>query len=177
MVESAENYLNKKVSKLVITVPANFNDAQRNCTKQAVNLAGVEVLRIINEPTAAAIAYGIQDKIKDGKILIFDLGGGTFDVTILNLNENKQSLEQDFRILSTNGDKFLGGEDFDNRLVEYVLNQFCKKYSLNKEEVKKDRKAIKKLKISCERIKRVLSSNTETLLCINHFYDIYNGAI
>ena len=173
MVESAENYLNKRISKLVITVPANFNDAQRNCTKQAAKLAGVEVLRIINEPTAAALAYGLQDKGKElsGKTLVFDLGGGTFDVTILNINKNKQNSEQFFEILSTNGDKFLGGEDFDNKLVEYTLDKFCNKYELNKEEIKKDKKAIRKLKISCEKIKRVLSSSRETTICINHFYD------
>ena len=173
MVESAENYLDKKIRKLVITVPANFNDAQRNCTKQAAKLAGIEVLRIINEPTAAALAYGLQDQGKElkGKTLVFDLGGGTFDVTILNINKNIQNSEQSFEILSTNGDKFLGGEDFDNKLVEYILDKFCYKYELNKEEVKKDNKAIRKLKISCEKIKRVLSSSRETTLCINHFYD------
>ena len=173
MVESAENYLDKKIRKLVITVPANFNDAQRNCTKQAAKLAGIEVLRIINEPTAAALAYGLQDQGKElkGKTLVFDLGGGTFDVTILNINKNIQNSEQSFEILSTNGDKFLGGEYFDNKLVEYILDKFCYKYELNKEEVKKDNKAIRKLKISCEKIKRVLSSSKETTLCINHFYD------
>ena len=134
MVESAENYLNKTISSLVITVPANFNDAQRNCTKQAAKLAGVEVLRIINEPTAAALAYGLQDKGKEinGKTLVFDLGGGTFDVTILNINKDKKNSEQIFEILSTNGDKFLGGEDFDNKIVEYALDKFCYKNDLNK---------------------------------------------
>ena len=129
MVDSAENYLRKKVDKLVITVPANFTDGQRQCTKQAAKLAGIEVLRIINEPTAAALAYGLGDsnnetKKGEGKILVFDLGGGTFDVTILKIND---SGEQNFDILSTKGDKFLGGEDFDNKLVEYVLDQFCSK--------------------------------------------------
>ena len=171
MIESAENYLDRKVSKLVVTVPANFNDSQRNCTKQAVNIAGVEVLRIINEPTAAALAYGLQNKNMNGKILIFDLGGGTFDVTILNINQDKKNLEQIFEILSTNGDRFLGGEDFDNKLVDYILDKFCNKNEINKEDIKKDKKAIKKLKISCEKIKRVLSSSRETTLCINHFYD------
>ena len=173
MVESAENYLNKTISSLVITVPANFNDAQRNCTKQAAKLAGVEVLRIINEPTAAALAYGLQDKGKEinGKTLVFDLGGGTFDVTILNINKDKKNSEQIFEILSTNGDKFLGGEDFDNKIVEYALDKFCYKNDLNKEEIKKDKKALRKLKIACEKIKRVLSSSRETTLCINHFYD------
>ena len=173
MIESAENYLNKRVSKLVITVPANFNDAQRNCTKQAAKLAGIEVLRIINEPTAAALAYGLQDKGKEinGKTLVFDLGGGTFDVTILNINKDRKNSEQYFEIISTNGDKFLGGEDFDNKLVEYALDKFCFKNELSKEDVKKDKKAMRKLKIACEKIKRVLSSSRETTLCINHFYD------
>ena len=101
------------MDKLVITVPANFDNAQRNCTKQAASIAGIEVLRIINEPTAAALAYGLQDKesTKNGKILVFDLGGGTFDVTILSINKQK---EENFEIISTNGNKFLGGEDFDN---------------------------------------------------------------
>jgi L1 cell adhesion molecule like protein len=170
MIDNAELYLGKKVNKLVITVPANFNDAQRNCTKQAAQLAGVEVLRIINEPTAAALAYGLEyadPDEKEKKILVFDLGGGTFDVTILKIN---QSGDQNFDILSTKGDKFLGGEDFDNKLVELILDKFCAKTKFSKEEIKKDRKAIKKLKISCENIKRVLSSSDETTLSLNNFY-------
>ena len=173
MVYSAENYLNKKVSNLVITVPANFNDAQRNCTKRAAELAGLKVLRIINEPTAAALAYGLEksdspDVDKEKKILVFDLGGGTFDVTILKIIKGR---EQNFKIISTNGDKFLGGEDFDNRLVEYVLDRFCQKMKESKEEIKKDKKSIKKLKISCENIKRILSSDTETTLYISNFFN------
>ena len=174
MIENAENYLNEKVKKIVITVPANFNDAQRKCIKHAANLSDVEVIRIINEPTAAALTYGLQEKYngKNGNILIFDLGGGTFDVTILNItNIKKEHIEQSFKILSTNGDKFLGGEDFDNKLVEYVLNIFCTNNGIKMEEVKKNKKAIKKLKISCEYIKRILSSNKETTLCLNNFYD------
>ena len=172
MVESAEDFLQRSVNKLVITVPANFNDSQRKCTEQAAKMAGIDVLRIINEPTAAALAYGLQDQNinNNGKILIFDLGGGTFDVTILNINKEK-NLEQIFEILSTNGDKFLGGEDFDNKLVEYFLDKFCEKMGLNKNEIKKDKKAIRRLKIACEKIKRVLSSSKETQLCLNHFYD------
>ena len=170
MVDNAELYLGKKVNKLVITVPANFNDAQRNCTKQAAQLAGVEVLRIINEPTAAALAYGLEyadPDEKEKKILVFDLGGGTFDVTILKIN---QSEDQSFEILSTKGDKFLGGEDFDNKLVEFILDKFCSKMKYSKEEIKKDQKAMKKLKISCENTKRVLSSSDETTLSIKNFY-------
>ena len=173
MVDNAEDYLKRKINKLVITVPANFNDAQRKSTKQAAELAGLEVLRIINEPTAAALAYGLQEKnIEDnGNILVFDLGGGTFDVTILKIIKNNEDNEKFFEILSTCGDKFLGGEDFDNKLVEYVLNDFCKKNEISEKTIKKDKKVIKKLKISCENIKRVLSSKDETVLCINNFYN------
>ena len=172
MVNSAENYLNKKVSKLVITVPANFNDAQRKCTKQAAEIAGIEVLRIINEPTAAALAYGFQEKVEEfnGKILIFDLGGGTFDVTILEINKDEKS-KRLFNILSTKGTIFLGGVDFDDKLVDYVLKQFCKQYELSEEEVKKDKKVLRKLKIACEKIKRDLSYKSEVTLSIDNFYD------
>ena len=130
MVDSAEAFLGKKVNSLVITVPANFNDAQRKCTEQAAKIAEVKVLRIINEPTAAALAYGLGEKSekneneKEKKILVFDLGGGTFDVTILKINKGG---EQNFEIMSTKGDKFLGGEDFDNKLVEYFLDHFSTK--------------------------------------------------
>ena len=176
MVENAEEYLDKQIKKLVITVPANFTDSQRNSTRQAAELAGVEVLRIINEPTAAALAYGLQetnDEDKNGKILVFDLGGGTFDVTILkiNQNENNDNIEQIFEVLATSGDRFLGGEDFDNMLVENVLDKFCKDNNENKEQIRKDKKAIKKLKIACENIKKVLSYNDDTTLCISHFYN------
>ena len=173
MVENAEEFLKRKIKKLVITVPANFNDSQRKCTKQAAELAGVEVIRIINEPTAAALAYGLQNKDNNnnGKILVFDLGGGTFDVTILDIIKNKNNDEKIFEILSTSGDKFLGGEDFDNKIVEYVLNEFCVDNNLSKEEIMKDKKAIKRLKISCENIKKILSYNDDEIsLCLNHFY-------
>ena len=172
MVDSAEHYLGKKVHSLVITVPANFNDAQRNCTKQAALLAGVNVLRIINEPTAAALAYGLGEKDNDinteKKILVFDLGGGTFDVTILKINKGN---EQNFEIMSTKGDKFLGGEDFDNKLVDFFLDKFCAKMKESKKKIKEDKKVIKKLKIACENIKRVLSSTEETTLFISNFYN------
>ena len=172
MVESAENFLQKSIDKLVITVPSNFNDAQRKCTEQAAQIAGVKVLRFINEPTAAALAYRLDEKNKDnnGKILIFDLGGGTFDVTVLSINKNVDN-EEIFNILSSKGEKFLGGEDFDNKLVEYFLDRFCEKMNLKKEVVKEDKKAIRKLKISCEKIKRVLTSSNETQLFIHNFYD------
>ena len=170
LADNAEKFLTKKVNKLVITVPANFNNAQRNCTKQAAAIAGIEVLRIINEPTAAALAYGLQDKdsTKNGKILVFDLGGGTFDVTILSLNKQN---EENFEILSTKGDKFLGGEDFDNKLVNYFLENFCTKIKVNMSEIMENKKIMKNLKISCENIKKVLSTNLSTILSINNFYN------
>ena len=177
MIESAEEYLNKKVKKLVITVPANFNDAQRNCTKQAALLAGVEVIRIINEPTAAALAYGLDEKneeINNKKILVFDLGGGTFDVTILHINKFNGKFEQNYEILSTNGNKFLGGVDFDNILVDDFLKNFCRNYELKIEDVRKDKKAMKRLKISCEKIKKnlyFLPYCTYEDLYIKNFYN------
>ena len=177
MVDNAEAYLGKKVNKLVITVPANFTDAQRNSTKLAAELARVEVLRIINEPTAAALAYGFEScekgelNEKEKNILVFDLGGGTFDVTILKF---KSSGEQNYDILATKGDKFLGGEDFDNKLVEYILDKFCQKMNESKEEIKKNKKCIKKLKIKCENIKRILSKREETTLFVNNFYNNNN---
>ena len=174
MVDHAHKYLEKKIKKLVITVPANFNDAQRNSTKIAAKLAGIEVLRIINEPTAAALAYGLYSKEnetesgnKKKNIMVFDLGGGTFDITILQIIQNE---EKTFEILSTNGDKFLGGEDFDNKLVEYILDKFCKKTGESKEEIKKDKKNIRNLKITCEITKKVLSDNHEATLFISNFY-------
>ena len=173
MVDNTEAFLGKNVKKLVITVPANFNDAQRNCTKQAAKLAGIEVLRIINEPTEAALAYGLGENNEqtNKNILVFDLGGGTFDVTILRINRSE---EINFEILSTNGDKFLGGEDFDNKLVEYVLDDFCQKYNESKEKIKQDKKIIRKLKIHCEIIKKTLSSYYDAYLCINNFYNGHN---
>ena len=174
MIESAEEYLKRKAKKLVITVPANFNDAQRNCTKQAALLAGVEVIRIINEPTAAALAYGLHEKseeINNNKILVFDLGGGTFDVTILNINKNNGKFENNYEILSTSGDKFLGGVDFDNVIVNYFLEQFCIKNDLKTEDIRKDKKAMRKLKISCEKIKRNLSFVQQETLKIKNFYN------
>ena len=170
LADSAQKFLNRKVDKLVITVPANFNNAQRNCTRQAASIANIEVLRIINEPTAAALAYGLQDKesTKNGKILVFDLGGGTFDVTILSINKQK---EENFEIISTNGNKFLGGEDFDNKLVDYFLENFCRKIKVNMSVIKENKRIIKNLKISCENVKKVLSTNTSTTLNIPNFYN------
>ena len=173
MALNAEKYLNKKVSKLVITVPANFNDTQRKCTKLAAEIAGIDVIGIINEPTAVALlAYRFQRKGEDfgGNILIFDLGGGTFDATILNINKYEKR-ENIFNILSTNGNKNLGGIDFDEKLIEYVLKQFCDKNKFSKEKVKKDEKAIRKLKIACEKIKRDLSFYPKATLSLDNFYD------
>ena len=180
MVQSAEDYLNKRVKKLVITIPHNFSDDQRKSTIEAAKLAGVEVLRIINEPTAAALAYGLQEKnnLKNNKkILVFDLGGGTFDVTILNITKDEKN-NQNFDVISTASNKFFGGEDFDNKLVEYVLDNFCdeiedspEKKEETKKKIKEQKKLIKRLKLSCENIKRVLSIEKDTTLCINNFYD------
>ena len=174
MVDSAEFHLFRKINKLVISVPASFNNEQRLCIKSAAKLAGIEVLRIINEPSAAALSYGIEEKRngtdigKEKTILVFDLGGGFFDVTILKINEDE---ENSFEILSTKGDKFLGGEDFDNKLVEFFLDKFCKNMKESKEIIKKDKKAIRKLKIACERIKRELSNRLESTLSITNFYN------
>ena len=156
MVQTAEKYLNKKVKKLVITVPAYFSDSQRKLTKQAAELIGLKVLRVINEPTAAAIAYGF-DKTQqlNEKILVFDLGGGTFDVSILTIKKDENNPNSKiFQVLGTSGDMNLGGEDFDNQLVDYFLNK-----RRNKEELKKNMQFIKDLKIKCEVIKKTLSNS------------------
>ena len=165
MIQSAEKKLNKKVTKLVITVPAYFSDSQRKMTKQAAELVGVKVLRVINEPTAAAIAYGFdKEKELNEKILVFDLGGGTFDVSILCIKKDENnSNSKVFQVLGTSGDMQLGGEDFDNQLVEYFLN---KRHI--KEEMGNNLEFLKKLKINCEIIKKTLSqSKKATLKMIN----------
>ena len=133
MKETAEKYLGQTVSKAVITVPAYFNDAQRQATKDAGKIAGLEVLRIINEPTAASLAYGL-DKKQNKKIAVYDLGGGTFDVSILELGDGV------FEVKSTNGDTFLGGEDFDNTIVEYLVSEFKKDNGI---DLKTDKLAFK----------------------------------
>merc|ERR1712166_461323 len=122
MKEIAESYLGKKVSNAVVTVPAYFNDAQRRATKDAGTIAGLNVMRIINEPTAAAIAYGLDKKAKEKNILVYDLGGGTFDVSILTIDEGV------FEVLATNGDTHLGGEDFDQRIMDYFLKLIKQKH-------------------------------------------------
>ncbi|WPP03259.1 molecular chaperone DnaK [Methylocella tundrae] len=152
MKETAEAYLGQPVSQAVITVPAYFNDAQRQATKDAGKIAGLEVLRIINEPTAAALAYGL-DKKGSGVIAVYDLGGGTFDVSILEIGDGV------FEVKSTNGDTFLGGEDFDVRLVEYLADEFKKENGI---DLKKDKLALQRLKEAAEKAKIELSSATQT---------------
>jgi len=152
MKETAEANLGQKVDQAVITVPAYFNDAQRQATKDAGKIAGLEVLRIINEPTAAALAYGL-DKQKQGMIAVYDLGGGTFDVSILEIGDGV------FEVKSTNGDTFLGGEDFDMRLVSYLADEFQKTQGI---DLRKDKLALQRLKEAAEKAKIELSSTTQT---------------
>ncbi|MDB4273608.1 molecular chaperone DnaK, partial [bacterium] len=152
MKETAEAYLGEKVEKAVITVPAYFNDAQRQATKDAGKIAGLEVLRIINEPTAAALAYGLDKK--EGKtIAVYDLGGGTFDISVLEIGDGV------FEVKSTNGDTFLGGEDFDMRLVEYLAGEFKKDQGI---DLKNDKLALQRLKEAAEKAKIELSSASQT---------------
>jgi molecular chaperone DnaK len=152
MKETAEAYLGTKVEQAVITVPAYFNDAQRQATKDAGKIAGLEVLRIINEPTAAALAYGL-DKSKTGTIAVYDLGGGTFDISILEIGDGV------FEVKSTNGDTFLGGEDFDMRLVNYLADEFQKEQGI---DLRRDKLALQRLKEAAEKAKIELSSTTQT---------------
>lgn len=164
MREIAETYLGGKVTDAVITVPAYFNDSQRQATKDAGVIAGVNVLRIINEPTAAALAYGLDKNLTGEKnVLIFDLGGGTFDVSILNINEGSL-----FEVKSTAGDTHLGGEDFDNRLVNHFVEEFKRKYH---KDLKGNTRALRRLRTACERAKRTLSSSTEASLEIDALHE------
>ena len=143
MKETAESYLGEKVAQAVITVPAYFNDSQRQATKDAGKIAGLDVLRIINEPTAAALAYGL-DKQGSKTIAVYDLGGGTFDISILEIDEGL------FEVKSTNGDTFLGGEDFDMRIVEYLAGEFKKEHGV---DLTKDKMALQRLKEAAEKAK------------------------
>jgi len=152
MKETAESYLGEEVSQAVITVPAYFNDAQRQATKDAGKIAGLEVLRIINEPTAAALAYGL-DKKESRTIAVYDLGGGTFDITILEIDDGL------FEVKSTNGDTFLGGEDFDMRIVNYLAEEFKKEHGV---DLTKDKMALQRLKEAAEKAKIELSSSSQT---------------
>ena len=158
--EAAEAYLGHRVSKAVITVPAYFNDAQRQATKDAGQIAGLEVARIINEPTAAALAYGL-DKTKDQKIIVFDLGGGTFDVSVLEvaMSNDDDKNSKVFEVISTCGDGHLGGDDFDQALVNYVANQFAKDNGL---DLRKEPMSLQRLQEACEKAKKELSSLPQT---------------
>lgn len=152
MKETAENYLGEKVTQAVITVPAHFNDAQRQATKDAGRIAGLEVLRIINEPTAAALAYGLEKKA-NGTFVVYDLGGGTFDVSILEIGDGV------FEVKSTNGDTFLGGEDFDSRIIDWLADEFKKEQSI---DLRKDKLALQRLKEAAEKAKIELSNSVQT---------------
>ena len=152
MKETAEAYLGEKVTQAVITVPAYFNDSQRQATKDAGKIAGLEVLRIINEPTAAALAYGMEKK-KSGTVAIYDLGGGTFDVSVLEIGDGV------FEVKSTNGDTFLGGEDFDTRIMDFLCDEFKSEQGI---DLRDDRLALQRLKEAAEKAKIELSSSMQT---------------
>jgi len=163
MRETAESYLGKKVVDVVVTVPAYFNDSQRQATKDAGTIAGLNVLRIINEPTAAAIAYGLDKKCAaERNVLIFDLGGGTFDVSILTIDDGI------FEVKSTAGDTHLGGEDFDNRLVEFFQKEFKKKHS---KDISSNKRAMRRLRTACERCKRTLSTQKQATIEIDSLFE------
>ncbi|CAG9559355.1 unnamed protein product [Danaus chrysippus] len=164
MKETAEAYLGRTVKNAVITVPAYFNDSQRQATKDAGAIAGLNVLRIINEPTAAALAYGLDKNLKgERNVLIFDLGGGTFDVSILNIDEGSL-----FEVKATAGDTHLGGEDFDNRLVNFLADEFKRKH---KKDLRTNPKALRRLRTAAERAKRTLSSSTEANIEIDALFE------
>ena len=193
----AEDYLERKIRHAVITVPAHFNNSQREATKKAGELAGLNVLRIINEPTAASLGYGLDtkygklnnksivnnflkldkdkedsdtifcdDTLEEKNILVFDLGGGTFDVSLVNINNNEK-----FEVKYTSGDTHLGGEDFDNKLVQHCLKEFCNKYPFTEDDIRKNNiKGMKRLKIACEKSKRLLSVSSEIPIYVDNFY-------
>ncbi|GIY87881.1 major heat shock 70 kDa protein Ba [Caerostris darwini] len=164
MKETAEMYLGEKVTDAVVTVPAYFNDSQRQATKDAGRIAGLNVLRIINEPTAAALAYGLDKNLKGEKnVLIFDLGGGTFDVSILTIDEGSL-----FEVRSTAGDTHLGGEDFDNRMVTHFTEEFKRKH---KKDLKSNPRSLRRLRTACERAKRTLSSSSEASIEIDALFE------
>uniref|UniRef100_A0A7P0TAI0 Endoplasmic reticulum chaperone BIP n=1 Tax=Homo sapiens TaxID=9606 RepID=A0A7P0TAI0_HUMAN len=162
MKETAEAYLGKKVTHAVVTVPAYFNDAQRQATKDAGTIAGLNVMRIINEPTAAAIAYGLDKREGEKNILVFDLGGGTFDVSLLTIDNGV------FEVVATNGDTHLGGEDFDQRVMEHFIKLYKKKTG---KDVRKDNRAVQKLRREVEKAKRALSSQHQARIEIESFYE------
>jgi len=162
MKETAEAYLGKKVTHAVVTVPAYFNDAQRQATKDAGTISGLNVMRIINEPTAAAIAYGLDKKEGEKNILVFDLGGGTFDVSLLTIDNGV------FEVVSTNGDTHLGGEDFDQRVMEWFIKLYKKKKG---KDIRKDNRALQKLRREVEKAKRTLSTSYQAKVEIESFFD------
>lgn len=162
MKDIAEAYLGKKVTHAVVTVPAYFNDAQRQATKDAGTISGLNVIRIINEPTAAAIAYGLDKKEGEKNILVFDLGGGTFDVSLLTIDNGV------FEVVATNGDTHLGGEDFDNRVMEHFIKLFKKKTG---KDIRKDNRAVQKLRREVEKAKRTLSTQFTTRIEIESFFE------
>ena len=164
MKETAEAYLGKTVNNAVVTVPAYFNDSQRQATKDAGVIAGLNVMRIINEPTAAAIAYGLDKKsdTTEKNVLIFDLGGGTFDVSVLVIEEGI------FEVKSTAGDTHLGGEDFDNRMVEFFTKEFKRKH---KKDLTTNKRSLRRLRTACERAKRTLSSSAQASIEIDSLFE------
>ena len=175
MVQNAENYLNKKIKKLVITVPAYFNEDQKKMTQQAAEMLNLQVIKIINEPTSAALAYGFtEENVENKKILVFDLGGGTFDVSILSIEKEKNDKNEEVKhlmALSISGDMHLGGEDFDDALADYIISK-----QKNLKDIRKNSQAMKKLKVACENAKKILSVSDETILRINDLInniDIY----
>ena len=162
MKEVAESYLGKEVKNAVVTVPAYFNDGQRQATKDAGNIAGLNVLRIINEPTAAAIAYGLDKKGEEKNVLIFDLGGGTFDVSLLSIEDGV------FEVKATAGDTHLGGEDFDNRMVDHFLQEFKRRH---RKDMSSNQRALRRLRTACERAKRTLSTATQAHIELDSLFD------
>ena len=170
MKKTAEDYLGEPVTEAVITVPAYFNDSQRQATKDAGRIAGLDVKRIINEPTAAALAFGLDKKEGDRKIAVYDLGGGTFDISIIDIAEIDK--EHQFEVLSTNGDTFLGGEDFDQRLIDYIVTEFKKDQGV---DLSKDVLALQRLKESAEKAKIELSSSQQTEINLPYITADQNG--
>jgi len=162
MKETAESFLGEKITDAVVTVPAYFNDSQRQATKDAGVIAGLNVLRVINEPTAAAIAYGLDKKTEERNVLIFDLGGGTFDVSILNIDGGV------FQVKSTAGNTHLGGEDFDNRVVDHFVKEFKRK---NKKDISGNKRSLRRLRTACEKAKRTLSSSAQASIEIDSLFE------
>lgn len=165
MKATAETFLGKEIEHAVVTVPAYFNDAQRQATKDAGTISGLKVERIINEPTAAAIAYGMDKSGGESNVLVFDLGGGTFDVTLLTIDNGV------FEVLATNGDTHLGGEDFDQRVMQYFIKMMKKKSNV---DITKDKRALQKLRKEVERVKRALSSQHQARLEVEALSDGYD---